>query len=34
MKDTQSSTPWGLLRWLFLAQAIVVAIGYFLLFKE
>jgi hypothetical protein len=34
MKDSQPSTPWGLLRWLFLAQAIAVAIGYLLLFKE
>ena len=34
MKDTQSNAPWGLIRWLFLLQAIAVAIGYFLLFKE
>ena len=34
MKDTQPSTPWGLLRWLFLVQAIAVAVGYYLLFKE
>ena len=32
MKDTQSETRWGLMRWLILLQAIVVAIGYFLFF--
>lgn len=30
MKDTQSETKWGHMRWLILFQAIAVAIGYFL----
>ena len=34
MKDTQSETRWGLMRWLILLQAIVVAIGYFLFFHD
>lgn len=34
MKDTQSETKWGLMRWLILLQAIVVAIGYFLFFRD
>ena len=34
MKDTQSETRWGIMRWLILIQAIAVAIGYFLLFRE
>ncbi len=34
MKDTQSNFSWGLIRWILLFQAIVVAIGYFVLFKE
>lgn len=34
MKDTQSNFSWGLIRWILLFQAIVVAIGYFLLFKD
>ncbi|MCS6896412.1 MAG: hypothetical protein NZM29_00430 [Nitrospira sp.] len=34
MKDTQSQTPWGLMRWLILVQAIVVAIGYFLFYHD
>jgi hypothetical protein len=33
MKDSQSETKWGLMRWLILLQAIVVAIGYFLFFR-
>lgn len=32
MKDTESNTRWGLMRWLLLFQAIVVAIGYFMFF--
>lgn len=34
MKDAQSETKWGLMRWLILLQAIVVAIGYFLFFRD
>jgi hypothetical protein len=35
MKDTQSEAKWGgLMRWLILLQAIVVAIGYFLFFRD
>jgi len=34
MKDTQSETQWGLMRWLILFQAIAVAVGYFLFFRD
>ncbi|MCP9439733.1 MAG: hypothetical protein NNA20_09540 [Nitrospira sp.] len=34
MKDTQSHTPWGIMKWLILLQAIVVAIGYFLFYRD
>jgi hypothetical protein len=34
MKDSQSETQWGLMRWLILFQAIAVAIGYFLFFRD
>jgi len=34
MKDTQSETKWGHMRWLILFQAIAVAIGYFLFFRD
>lgn len=34
MKDSQSETKWGLMRWLILLQAIVVALGYFLFFRD
>jgi hypothetical protein len=34
MKDIQSETRWGLMRWLILFQAIVVAVGYFLFFHN
>lgn len=34
MRDTQSETRWGMMRWLILIQAIAVALGYFLLFRE
>ena len=35
MKEARGEeTKWGLLRWLLLFQAIVVAIGYFLFFKD
>ena len=32
MKDTQSETRWGFVRWLMLFQVIVVTIGYFMFF--
>ena len=32
MKDTQSETRWGVVRWLMLFQVIVVTIGYFMFF--
>lgn len=34
MRDSQSETRWGLMRWLILIQAIAVALGYFLLFRD
>ena len=34
LAESQAKTPWGLLRWLLLFQAIVVAIGYFLFFRD
>jgi hypothetical protein len=34
MKDTQSEAKWGRMRWLLLFQAIAVAIGYFLFFRD
>ncbi len=34
MKDSQSEARWGAIRWLILLQAIAVALGYFLLFRE
>jgi hypothetical protein len=34
MRDTQSETRWGMMRWLILAQAIAVALGYFFLFRD
>ncbi len=34
MKDLEGETRWSNLRWWILLQAIVVAIGYFLLFRE
>jgi hypothetical protein len=34
MKDIQAETKWGLMRWLILFQAIVVAIGYFMFFHD
>jgi hypothetical protein len=34
MKDTQPTTHWGIMRWLILLQAIVVAIGYFLFYHD
>lgn len=34
MKDSQSETRWGIMRWLIMVQAIAVALGYFLLFRD
>ena len=34
MKDSQSETRLGIMRWLILVQAIAVALGYFLLFRD
>jgi hypothetical protein len=34
MKEATAGTKWGLMRWLILLQAIVVAIGYFLFFHN
>jgi hypothetical protein len=34
MKDIHPETRWGLMRWLILFQAIVVAVGYFLFFHD
>lgn len=34
LAESQAKAPWGLLRWLLLFQAIVVAIGYFLFFRD
>ncbi|OQW32785.1 MAG: hypothetical protein A4E19_05345 [Nitrospira sp. SG-bin1] len=32
--ENRSETPWGLMRWLILFQAIAVAVGYFLFFRD
>ncbi len=34
MKEARAETKWGLMRWLILFQAIAVAIGYFLFFRD
>ena len=34
LKEAKAETKWGLMRWLILFQAIVVAIGYFLFFHN
>lgn len=34
LKEARAETKWGLLRWLILFQAIAVAIGYFLFFRD
>jgi hypothetical protein len=34
MTDSESETRWGVMRWLILLQAIAVAIGYFLFFRD
>lgn len=34
MQENRAGTQWGLMRWLILFQAIAVAIGYFLFFRD
>ncbi len=34
LQEAKAETKWGLMRWLILLQAIVVAIGYFLFFHN
>jgi hypothetical protein len=34
LKESRAETQWGWMRWLILLQAIVVAIGYFLFFRD
>lgn len=34
MQENRSGTQWGWMRWLILLQAIAVAIGYFLFFRD
>ena len=34
LKESRAETQWGLMRWLILFQAIAVAIGYFLFFRD
>lgn len=34
MEEMRAGTQWGLMRWLILFQAIAVAIGYFLFFRD
>ncbi len=34
LKESRAETKWGLMRWLILFQAIAVAVGYFLLFRD
>ena len=34
LKESRAETKWGLMRWLILFQAIAVALGYFLLFRD
>jgi len=34
MKEARAETQWGWMRWLLLFQAIAVAIGYFLFFRD
>ena len=34
MEENRAGTQWGLMRWLILFQAIAVAIGYFLFFRD
>ena len=34
LKEARTETKWGLMRWLILLQAIAVAIGYFLFFRD
>ena len=34
LKESRAETQWGLMRWLILFQAIAVAIGYFVFFRD
>ncbi len=34
MVENRAGTQWGLMRWLILFQAIAVAVGYFLFFRD
>jgi hypothetical protein len=34
MEENRAGTQWGLMRWLILFQAIAVAIGYFIFFRD
>lgn len=34
LEENRAGTQWGLMRWLILFQAIAVAIGYFLFFRD
>ena len=34
LNEARAETKWGLMRWLILLQAIAVAIGYFLFFRD
>ncbi|MDF0675966.1 MAG: hypothetical protein P0120_16785 [Nitrospira sp.] len=34
LEESRARTQWGLMRWLILFQAIAVAVGYFLLFRD
>ena len=34
MEENRAGTQWGLMRWLILFQAIAVAVGYFLFFRD
>ena len=34
MEENRAETQWGLMRWLILFQAIAVAVGYFLFFRD
>ncbi len=34
LKESRAETQWGLMRWLILFQAIAVAVGYFLFFRD
>ena len=34
MEENRAGTQWGIMRWLILFQAIAVAVGYFLFFRD